>query len=469
MSLFGKVLALLNIFGAIGLVCLAAMDYAKQRAWAYSAFRHELVLRGLPLDDEEGDVRARPLVWQVGDHTVAEIFSDVGGNGVSTQVAEVNRVREILDKQLETAKASPRLHTWLLARFLKPMSDSVLERDQLHACLTWLGTDAGAKLLRDHYEAAFREAVKPPVAPPMGMPAPPEKLFVDAFRMALRGRLTQPSDSFASLVLAGLPVKKEEAAKANFGQVYDAAFQTQLAQLQARYQEHFDRALTGPKPGADLAQGIETQKKAVAGLLLAQAQILAEDAIQSDASLAAEKKALDAVRADPAAYSERLATTPTFRRMLLRMYKVCGLRVGLNALSDRSAVLRKVASDTTAAAAQERLEFVADHNFVLSQVREIAYLVQVELARKVESERKLTVQEEQVKKRQRDVKQLQEDLDTSRAETQVKVKEMRVLSQRLLDDRVKARDLIRLTEEAEKTIRTLEKMIRDREDRDDDR
>ena len=49
MSLFGKILALLNIFGALALVYLAMMDYGKRQAWAYSYFRHELFYKGLPL------------------------------------------------------------------------------------------------------------------------------------------------------------------------------------------------------------------------------------------------------------------------------------------------------------------------------------------------------------------------------------------------------------------------------------
>ena len=49
MSLFGKILALLNIFGALGLVYVSMLDYGKRQSWAYSYYRHELVLNGLPL------------------------------------------------------------------------------------------------------------------------------------------------------------------------------------------------------------------------------------------------------------------------------------------------------------------------------------------------------------------------------------------------------------------------------------
>src|SRR5262249_17788351 len=97
MSLFGKILALFNVFGALALIALAGMDYGKRQAFAYSVVRHELVLRGLPLDSEERDPsrpeqerrltreQGDPLVNQLSQKPLEDMFSQAGGNPVATQ------------------------------------------------------------------------------------------------------------------------------------------------------------------------------------------------------------------------------------------------------------------------------------------------------------------------------------------------------------------------------------------------
>src|SRR5436305_12465925 len=69
MSLFGKVLAFLNVLGVLGLAALASMDYARRQAWAYAVFRHDLVVDGLPLDRQATDDQGRPLYEKVGEQT----------------------------------------------------------------------------------------------------------------------------------------------------------------------------------------------------------------------------------------------------------------------------------------------------------------------------------------------------------------------------------------------------------------
>src|SRR5215471_11112220 len=53
MSMLGKVLACLNVLVAIALAVLVALDYGKRQAWAYSVFRHDLAVKGIPLNPEE--------------------------------------------------------------------------------------------------------------------------------------------------------------------------------------------------------------------------------------------------------------------------------------------------------------------------------------------------------------------------------------------------------------------------------
>ena len=62
MSLFGKILAVLNIFGAAAFVYFAFADFAKRESWAYTNYVYDVVVAGLPLDETEKDNRENPVV-----------------------------------------------------------------------------------------------------------------------------------------------------------------------------------------------------------------------------------------------------------------------------------------------------------------------------------------------------------------------------------------------------------------------
>ena len=96
MSMLGKILAVLNVLAAIAFFVIGGMDYGARRAWSYSAFRHELAIRGLPVDaaDDYGRPDGRPVVRDLTDTALKEVFQSAGGAPESTQVAEVQRVKK---------------------------------------------------------------------------------------------------------------------------------------------------------------------------------------------------------------------------------------------------------------------------------------------------------------------------------------------------------------------------------------
>src|SRR5690242_1997719 len=55
MSILGKILAILNIFAVFGALALMGMEYGKRRVWQYAAYREDLMLKGLPVGNEETD------------------------------------------------------------------------------------------------------------------------------------------------------------------------------------------------------------------------------------------------------------------------------------------------------------------------------------------------------------------------------------------------------------------------------
>src|SRR5262249_24288273 len=120
MTIHGKILAILNLFGLIGLLCLAAMDFGKQQTWKYANLKADLVSAsrtdqvpgrvaqildgGLPLDNSDTTRDDQNLAELLGDpkeptQTLKELFPQ--GPYVNTQVKQVERVQGILDSSLQ--------------------------------------------------------------------------------------------------------------------------------------------------------------------------------------------------------------------------------------------------------------------------------------------------------------------------------------------------------------------------------
>jgi hypothetical protein len=134
MSLFGKILAVLNVVAAIAFVYFATTDYAKRQAWAQSAFRHELQITGLPVDDKVVDVDGVPIVENMTPATLQQVFTGIG-QPVKTQREEVNRVRTQLqakadDPNIQGTKAEK------LARILLPLAQTGPHREELIRLMT---------------------------------------------------------------------------------------------------------------------------------------------------------------------------------------------------------------------------------------------------------------------------------------------------------------------------------------------
>ena len=93
MSTLGKVLAVLNVLAAIGFLVVAGMDYNKRQSWAYSHFRHQLAVYGLPVDRDDDTWRlpGRTISNDLSKRTLDDLFSP-GGDAVQTQVEAVEHI-----------------------------------------------------------------------------------------------------------------------------------------------------------------------------------------------------------------------------------------------------------------------------------------------------------------------------------------------------------------------------------------
>ena|SRR2546422_10158626 len=87
MTTFGKVLAILNVVGAVAFIWLAAMDYGKHQAWAFQVQQGNFILQGLPVDETDTNADGEVLVNLIGKRMLEQLFSGAG-QPVKTQADE---------------------------------------------------------------------------------------------------------------------------------------------------------------------------------------------------------------------------------------------------------------------------------------------------------------------------------------------------------------------------------------------
>ena len=97
MSMAGKILAVFNVLAAlVAFIYFLPTDWGTRQSWAYSYYRHELILDGLPLDKEQKDTEGYLLVDKMSDTTKKQIFQSAG-SPVNTQMEEIDRVRGVVE------------------------------------------------------------------------------------------------------------------------------------------------------------------------------------------------------------------------------------------------------------------------------------------------------------------------------------------------------------------------------------
>lgn len=131
MSLLGKILLILNVLAAIAFFFLAMLDYAKRQAWADLALQREVLMQGLPMDENEPDIDGRPRVYDLREAYLSSLFGSVGGNPSRTQVEEVGKIKGRLQAKLDDAQAPGGTKAQKLARILLPFATTNSERRTL--------------------------------------------------------------------------------------------------------------------------------------------------------------------------------------------------------------------------------------------------------------------------------------------------------------------------------------------------
>jgi hypothetical protein len=135
MSLLGKILAILNVLAALGIVALIALDYGQRQRWAYAVYLHDLRIEGLPFDDQEKGTDGLARVEKLTPGVLTDVFQG-SGQPVRTQLEEVDRVRNLLQQKIEAGDGGVTKEQ-KLARILMPLAATYEEREALRR--RWAG------------------------------------------------------------------------------------------------------------------------------------------------------------------------------------------------------------------------------------------------------------------------------------------------------------------------------------------
>lgn len=168
MSLLGKILLFLNVLAALGFFLMAGMDWGKRYAWAEAVVEHQLVIDGVPLDDQEKDREGNPRVKDLREKALQQLFQQAGGSPAKTQVDEARRVKDALLKRVDDPAVKP-IDTTLpatpggkLAEVLMHFTQSMKERDEYRRLAA---DDKKADEMRSKVEGLFNaanDAARPP-------------------------------------------------------------------------------------------------------------------------------------------------------------------------------------------------------------------------------------------------------------------------------------------------------------------
>src|SRR5262249_10899846 len=134
----------------------------KRQSWAYSVFRHDLAIYGIPLDKDERGPDGRPSVNDLGKQTLKDLFDPVGGPpaGAPTQVEEVARVDQKVQAKIQEAGDDATKKAAAYARYLTPLAATNSQREEYEACRKHLADENSIKQLKAQLDAALRWSVE---------------------------------------------------------------------------------------------------------------------------------------------------------------------------------------------------------------------------------------------------------------------------------------------------------------------
>jgi hypothetical protein len=442
MSILGKILAFVNILGAVGLLALVSVDFAKRQAWAHDDFMYQLRIDGLLLDDGIKDLEGQSIAGKIGPQTGADLFGQSAGEPVTTQKAEVERVQQQLTSAIQAA-SDPVAQAALYARALLPLARTNSRRQYLRSVY----------LRQAHFAQAYQLAVQPARGQAM---QPVDQAFA-ANLAALQG---QPNDPLAAAFFQALradPRKPFDQLFAQAVQAQQAALEKERAQLDSEFKQVFQDALKGTRtaPGSGEQGGQPVQvapperRREIANLLFNMTEVLAEDELDRSQELAGVAKG-------SYAYVRAVLDSPAYRKAHERFLIVVGLKMAVAQMEEEALVLDQIGSELSLERARERNAFALSYQTLITQLQDRAADLEAHQSQLGREQKQLADQQELVKRRLQDVKRYQNDLAESRQATAERVKKVQDMSQQLYEIRLQVRDALAQNQQYVRDIRKLE-------------
>ncbi len=424
MSLLGKILAVLNIFGMVGFVLLAMMVYAKRQSWAHAVFRQDVALNGLPLVADEADIQGFPIAEKFSESDRKELFPT--GDAPTSQEGEVRRLQTAVQGKVNSLQSDPREQAKLCTQTLEPFVLTGTEQLDLHDCRKYLGDPKAEAELKEQMGRAFQQAQATFRKPPADQQ---KRTFREAFDEALYLKEGWNGGPFTEALLAALPPTDPAKWPANtFEDCFKKSIDQQREKLSRQTFALFEDALETRN------RSPEQRKRRIARLLFG--------------LVVASPEAATA----PVGAAEDLTADPAFRRFAT----IVGVRAAVEAIRDEAMTLSRVADELRAVWKNEQSVFAVRHDRILDQVRDRARQLDTETAQLKHLSELVAAHEEELKKQRLTVKTYTEELEQAREQTAKEVQELRDLSAVLHRERVKLRDAMDNNQKLEKQLRTLE-------------
>jgi hypothetical protein len=409
MSLFGKILAIVNIFAVLGTLVLLGMNYVKRQNWEYAVFRQDLMIRGLPLDDKETDPLQQTVVSKIGDQTKQDLFKGVSpSTPVATQDAEVARVRQELNNRFQN-DSDKKKQIFELAGILRPMADTIEQRGRMTSYLAYLQDDRMFGVLKARLLAAHKAAT----AVQGGQARP----YEERFREALNLTFSDPPGPFGEEFLA---VTKADP-KVDFEKALDQSLDNQLNQLKGQFDQMFQDV-------SKTSEAAVQRKRAIARLLFNMVEVLSPDA-----------------KGD-------VTGSPAYKRFFI----VVGVQAGVEAMNDQAGVLQGLVFETNTERQRERNLFAEEHRKVVDLVLDKKTDVDRHKLLLDQKKKEADAHAETLDRRKADIRFYEQQLEEARTEATRHLDQLRKVSDQLFVERIKLRENSEDNQKLEKQIRTLE-------------
>lgn len=463
MSLFGKILAFLNVLGVFGVLALGLMTYTKKVQWQSACAFQELMITGLPLDRNQIDAEGFPSFDDLSP-TLVKQLPGLQGSSLLTQIDAVEAAHgTVVDK---TTQGDTVQQIAALAPAAVPFTSDAGRYTDLLLIRRWLPPDADglraglanikAALAKAHADA---EAVVKDMAP---MPDRPKRTYAEAFREAADTQGGMPKVPFVREYLRAQAAEPTLAFDALFGKMLERIKQGLTDDLDypykaaktgvLTYREWTPPAQNQPESWVEKStskpSGPAFQKYLIVrylyNVLPTTATTEERTPAQGDWAAPAVKKIISIVglEAFPAALHEQAS----------RLGKLqASLRV-------ESGVAHTIASELARQVERDRLEFTAQHAKILEYLRTQAALVADRAERYVRAKGAADKQALLLASAQALNAGLQKSLDDLRGETLQVLGEVRAYTKDFHAIQQKTRDAAEMLQRLEGEIRRRERL-----------